>query len=61
MKRPDHPRAEQGYAYVDAADIIGGRVMNADHDAIYIVQDGRTFVITLNGQDNPFIEYGKKT
>lgn len=57
---PEHPRADQGYAYGEPSDVIGGRVMNADRDALYVrTADGRTFVVALNGQSDPYVEYGR--
>lgn len=56
---PEHPRAAEGYAYGEPADIIGGKVMNADVDGVYVEAHGRKFVIALNGQDYPIVEYGR--
>lgn len=63
MSIPTHPRADQGYRYAANDEIIGGRVMNTDVDAIYVrvasnVGLDRTYVIYLTGQDWPVVEYG---
>lgn len=56
-KPPEHPRADDGYSYGEPADIVGGRVMNADVDGVYIVVGEKRFVVCLNGQDWPVVRY----